>query len=571
MKVRKIGIFNQLFIWLAILLLVGNGLLGIIVYTRSENILFQQVQVNAKNIAQGAAGELIGSVLRSINVGDEGSKEYEQILSELAIIRDNMELEYIYTLRQESPGHFVFIVDSDIEDPAEIGEVCEATEALSMSFSNGETLADDEPFSDQWGKHISAYSPVYDGEEIVGVVGVDISANWIDEQMEQLAKLVFLVCIITYAASLLVLQLIMITFKKSLHKLNDKVEELASGSGDLRKEIDITTGDELEVIAGNMNIFIGQIRSLIKDVAQSAEYITGTGEELNQTVYDNTNVMSSMNMEIMDISKNMDQSSVSSRELSENLSKNAEYIAAFAKEVSDIRNMVQHANENAQTSSDRVKESRKNALVSLQEIQERVHNTAREAQKIEQVKQIAEEISNIANQTNLLSLNAQIEAARAGEMGAGFAVVATEVGHLSNDIDRAVSEINSINSQVLSALSAMMAASDEMIRFISEDVVRDYDAFANLGQEYGETTESIFAQMTEIGKQSEEISRTISEINNNIRNITDTVTMTAESAGKMADSTNQVTESLKILKNISQKNVIHSETLSKQVCKYRFK
>ncbi len=570
MKVRKIGIFNQLFIWLAILLLLGNGVLGVIVYNRSESVLFQQIQTNAKNIAQGAAAELSGAVLRSIAVGDEGTEAYVQILEELAVFRDNMELEYIYTLRQEGTRNFVFIVDSDPEEPASIGDVCESTDALCMTFSDGATMADDQAFLDEWGMHISAYSPVYDNEEMVGAVGVDISANWIDEQMAGLRNLVFFICIGTYAVSLLILQVLMMTFKKSMRKLNDKVEELASGSGDLTKEIDITTGDELEVIAGNMNLFIRQIRSLVKDVVQSTEYIIVTGEELNQTVNDNTKIMSHMNMEIMDISRNMAQSSVSSQELSEDLSKNEEHIAAFAENVNGIRKMVQQANENAQITSMMAKDNRKNALASIHAIQERMQKTAQDAQKIEQVKQIAEEISSIASQTNLLSLNAQIEAARAGEMGAGFSVVATEVGHLSNDIDRAVTEINTINSQVLSALSAMMDASNEMIRFVSEDVVRDYDAFANLGEEYGNTTDTIFVQMAEIGEQSTQISHAISDINRNVQDITNTVMMTAESAGEMANSTNQITKSLETLKDTSQKNAVHSETLNKQVNKYTF-
>lgn len=570
MKVRKISIFNQLFICLAILLFAGNGILGYSAYNRSQTSLFQQIQSNARNIAKCAAANVNGKVLEKIGIGDETSVAYGVVMESLALFRDNSELEYIYTLRRTGTDEFIFVVDSDPEEPAAIGDICETTDALCQAYEEGITLADDQPFSDEWGNHVSAYSPVFDDGAVVGVVGVDISANWIDEQITALRNLVFMVCGGTYIISLIILQFLMVRFKKSMGKLNDKVKELASGSGDLTKEIDIDTGDELEVIAGNMNAFIRQIRGLVKDVAQSTEAILATGEELNTTVSDNVRVMSHMNSEIEDISINMEKSSASSQILSENLAESAEHIAEFAENVNEIRKMVQQANENAQETSAMAKENRKNALDSIHMMQKKMEETGRDAQKIEKVKQIAEEIGNIANQTRILSLNAQIEAARAGTMGAGFAVVATKVGSLSNDIDKAVTEINDINGQVLSAVGALSDASAELIRFVSEDVVKDYDAFANLGEEYGSTTDTIRVQMTEIGKQSTRISQTISDINTDVQQIASTVTLTAESANELANSTNQISESLESLNAASQKNTQHSEKLGAEIEKYTF-
>ena len=570
MKVRKISMFNQLFIWLAVLLLMGNGILGLSAYRRSESTLFEQIQSNAKNITKCAAANISGEIFQTIAVGDEETENYAAIVEELALFRDNAELEYIYTLRMTESGEVQFVVDSDPEEPAAIGEECELTEALGATFSNKLTTADDEPFTDEWGTHVSAYSPIFHEGELVGAVGVDISANWIEEQMQALRNLVILVCVIAYVVSLIILSFIMVKFKRSMAKLNDKVKELASGSGDLTKEIDIYSGDELEVIAGNMNAFIRQIRSLVKDVAQSSRDIRLSGEEMNSTVSDNARIMSNMNSEIADISENMERSADSSRQLFRNLSESAEHIAAFAENVNEIRKMVQKANENAQATSATAKENRKNALDEIGRLQERMRKTGEDAQKIEQVKQIAEEIGNIASQTRMLSLNAQIEAARAGTMGAGFAVVATEVGKLSNDIDRAVGEINAINGQVLSAVAALAEASDEMIRFVSEDVVKDYDAFAELGEEYGNTTDTIWTQMAEIGDQSTQISHNISDITETVQNITNTVTVTAESANELAHSTNQISESLDNLNATSRSNAVNSENLSEQVSKYTF-
>ena len=277
MKVRKIGMFTQMFIWLAVLLLVGNVLLGYFAYSRSQSALFTQIQTNVMNIAQCAAMNVDGELLMQISEGDEGTESYNVIVEQLALFRDNADIEYIYTLRKTGEGQYIFIVDADTEEPAAVGDECEETDGLHAAFNEKITAADDEPFTDEWGSHVSAYSPIMVGSDVVGAVGVDVSANWIDEQMNALRNLVLVICILTYVVSLGVLFLLMLKFKSGMKKLNNKLKELASGSGDLTREIDITSGDELEVIAGNMNIFIGQIRDLVKDVARSAEEIIVSG------------------------------------------------------------------------------------------------------------------------------------------------------------------------------------------------------------------------------------------------------------------------------------------------------
>ncbi len=570
MKVRRISIFSQLFIWLAVLLLVGNGILGVMAYNHSKDSLFEQIQGNVENLAVSSAAHIDGELLQQIEIGEEGSEEYNVVLDQLAVFRDNAELEYIYTLRRLDDGTVVFVVDSDTEEPAAIGDECELTDALDRTFEEGVTLADDEPFTDEWGTHISAYSPIFVDGEIVGAVGVDISANWVEEQTKGLRNMVIIICIITYVVSLLILGLLMFKFKRSMVKLNDKVKELASGSGDLTKEIDIHTGDELEVIAENMNAFIRQIRALVSEVARSTSDIVTTGVELNTTVSENSRIMSNMNSEIEGISANMEMSSEASKQLSVSLGESADNIAAFASQVNELCDMVQAANKNAQEASGAVARNRDKALKSIEELNERMRKTSEDAQKIAQVKKIAEEIGEIASQTSMLSLNAQIEAARAGEAGKGFAVVATEVGVLSEDIDKAVTEISQINNVVISALEALIEASEELIGFVTYDVVKDYDAFAELGEEYGETTSTIGKQMSTIEKESAQISEAIAEINETVQEIASTVSSTAEAANGLAQETGAISDSMDNLSTASQRNAAHSENLNGQLNRYVF-
>ncbi len=568
MKVRKIGMFNQLFIMLAILLLAGNAVLGFFAYHRSEEALFEQIQSNAKNIAQCAAGSVSAELLSDMPAGSEGSENYNVIIDELALFRDNADIEYIYTLRQVGDGKVEFVVDSDLEEPAAIGDECDLTDAMTEAFANQITTTDDEPFVDEWGSHVSAYSPILYNDEMIGAIGVDISANWIDTQMENLRNLVVVICIVTYLISLIILKLLMLKSQNGIKKLNDKVKELAGGGGDLTKTIDIDTGDELEVIAGNMNEFIRQIRSLVSDVTRAADEIIKSGEMLDTTVCANNSVMENMNSEIEDISENMKHSVVSSKELSGSLAESAEHIAAFAKDVNDMSQMIEEANKNAQQASEVARENRENAMNTIHALQDKMEKISADAQKIEQVKQIAEQIGDISSQTSMLSLNAQIEAARAGSMGAGFAVVATEVGNLSNDIDRSVAEIDAINNQVLAAVGTLTDVLQEMIDYVSNDVLRDYDTFASQGEEYNRVTNAIRVQMEQVEMQSSQISQNISDINDDVDKIAVVVTAAAESSDDLMHATRQIAESFKDLGDVSAKNSRNAAALSEQMNQY---
>lgn len=97
---------------------------------------------------------------------DEGTEAYESIMRTLTYFQDNIDLKYIYCIRDTGDGTFTFGLDPTVEDPGEFGSPIVRTEALEKA-SKGTPSADEVHYEDAWGSFYSAYSPVYDSKDEV--------------------------------------------------------------------------------------------------------------------------------------------------------------------------------------------------------------------------------------------------------------------------------------------------------------------------------------------------------------------------------------------------------------------
>ncbi|MBR5970379.1 MAG: hypothetical protein IK016_08570 [Lachnospiraceae bacterium] len=178
MKVRRISITLQLFLIMTALIVIANVTLGIILYKRANSIMMSQIRENAANLAACAAASVDGAALASIKEGDEDSEAYASVFESLVLFRDNAGVEFIYTVGPDPELGAIFLVDSDTEEPAIFGEEFEWSESTMAAF-RGEVVADEVPYTDEWGTHLSAYAPIYDGTTVVGAAAVDLSFDWV--------------------------------------------------------------------------------------------------------------------------------------------------------------------------------------------------------------------------------------------------------------------------------------------------------------------------------------------------------------------------------------------------------
>lgn len=165
-------------------ILLGSSILfcSVSIY-RSRVGIRKAIQQRMLDIANCAAGSVSGEVMKNFTEDQVGSVAYNNVYDTLTIFRDNVELEYVYCIKEDTPGNFIFIMDTDPVSPASYGDSVEYTEALAQA-GRGTASVDEVPYTDQWGSFYSAYSPVFDSTgKVVGIVVADFSSDWFDGQL----------------------------------------------------------------------------------------------------------------------------------------------------------------------------------------------------------------------------------------------------------------------------------------------------------------------------------------------------------------------------------------------------
>ncbi len=166
----------------AILLLSSILFCSVSIY-RSRNGIRKAIQQRMLDIANCASGSVNGDVLGALKKEDVGSEEYKKLYDTLAVFRDNVELEYVYSIKEESEGNFIFTIDLDLYTPASYGDSVKYTEALARA-GKGTAAVDEVPYSDAWGEFYSAYSPVFNSSgSVAGIIAVDFKADWFEGQL----------------------------------------------------------------------------------------------------------------------------------------------------------------------------------------------------------------------------------------------------------------------------------------------------------------------------------------------------------------------------------------------------
>jgi len=220
-----------------------------------------------------------------------------------------------------------------------------------------------------------------------------------------------------------------------------------------------------------------------------------------------------------------------------------------------------------------VENSSKKAMDNLKKVYEEkeamIVKSIEEGKLVSEIGIMANTISAIAEQINLLSLNAAIEAARAGEQGKGFAVVAEEVRKLADQSSEGVKNVKDVITKVQKSVNDLSGSSNELLKFMNEDVNNQFEEFAHIGSQYYEDADFVSSMSTEIAAMSEEISATIGQVSDAVQHMADMSQKSSESTNNIEQNLSESTSSMNSISEASEKQSKLANNLSEIVKKFK--
>lgn len=401
------------------------------------------------------------------------------------------------------------------------------------------------------------------GEESERLVNERIAAS---TMLEGVSRGIFIVFLGVSVLMVLVLQFSVVRpARYATDHLNQIISDIQANRGDLTQRIAVKTKDEVGQLVAGINNFIEQLQVTMKkiqtgssDMEQQVANMNGNIQQSESSASDVSATMQQMSASMEEISATLDQITQGSNnvlELSKNMRSRAEEGTTF---VSGIKNKAQNIRSNVMNS--------KNDAIQMLDNNRRLLETAIEnSRSVGKINELTSEILSISSQTNLLALNASIEAARAGEAGKGFSVVADEIRVLADNSRDTANNIQNISAMVTQAVGELSKNANEMLKFIDETVIGDYDEFVNVANQYHDDAENMNVTFHDFKDHSHTLEETISQITDGIVGINTAVDESVQGVSMAANNMTQLVSLLGNIQDDAHNNKEVCDSLQKEV------
>ncbi len=269
-----------------------------------------------------------------------------------------------------------------------------------------------------------------------------------------------------------------------------------------------------------MKYVVTPIKNMMSILHGSSERIdTVTGEVLgrtrtsNKSAKDLYSLIKALSSSVQKVAKNASDVNSSVADIHADVNSMAKECEQITEYASDMKKRAVHMERSAQSDTEIISTKASDILAVLNEAIEN-------SKSVDQVNSLSKEILAISSTTNLIALNASIEASRAGEAGKGFAVVATEIRDLADSCTSTATRIQEVNQVVTNAVANLSQNAQELIDYLNETILKEFQNFVGAGRQYMEDACRIEQNMDEFHNQSRHLQSAMTQIAASMEKIT---------------------------------------------------
>ncbi|MDU5820741.1 MAG: methyl-accepting chemotaxis protein [Clostridium butyricum] len=395
------------------------------------------------------------------------------------------------------------------------------------------------------------------GWRIVGFV----EEKEITEHLSSIRNTIFIAVAVFFTLGIIASLILTKTITEQIKKINIGVRKIATGN--LRERIKVSSKDEIQELAENLNTALDSISGLLKE-------IDSTSEEM----YDSASGIASMPEEthaaVSEVANAINEVSNGSTDQATAISNVTNTVDGLSNRINDvdknINNILNLSEVTDKLSDDGLKVLNlliEKSVVTKQNTQESSSNVKEMTDSIKNINQISDVISGITEQTNLLALNASIEASRAGELGKGFAVVAEEIRKLAEESKDSTDKIKSIIKEVNQKSIRFVDSMEETVNILNEQdesINNTKNIFIEIAESIEPLVEAIryISNLTDkMNNDKENVKKeidNISVISQDVASVSEEVTASAEEVTATMDELTEYADKLDgIAENLKEK------------------
>lgn len=569
-KTRRMGIRMKIILPSSVLIVALCVIMSVSAYRHTKDGLVAMGVEEARMAAVISTKVIDAGKLAGIVPGSEGSTEYEELLATLQGIREDCGIRFLYTLYTDGSQVYYGIDTDTSAGHCMVGESFEVAYEELQGVFHGEEYVQDYIDSTQDGDLISAYMPVSDGSgQVVGIVGCDYDASGVIQRLNGIRRQSIGITLSCLIFSLIMINLIVGRIIKSLHTVDGKIYELVHNEGDLTQTLDVRTGDEMELIAGNVNGLLRYIREIMLNISKNSGELNDSSCSMAKSLSEAKENIADVSATMEQMSAAMEQSSASLDQVNDAVREVFESIDEIYKQAEDGSSSSNRIRKNAAEVYGRAVRERENAKMQAVDMAAAVQDKIEKSREVEQIKDLTKNIISITGETTLLALNASIEAARAGEAGRGFAVVADQIGKLATNSALAATQIQQVTAEVIESVDELAAEAEVMIGFMNETAMGGYEKMLKTSEDYQNDVGSMNEMMQKFAKESEELRRNMDDIRTAVEGIKTAVGESALGIASVSETTVTLTGGVSGIGEKADSNMEIAKQLNVEVEKFK--